>query len=63
MPLRRSVMYASKQDATMTTLEARRQALLRELARVEEQFVQTERARKRLEERIKVLERGQRQAA
>jgi hypothetical protein len=57
-------MHATKQPATLTSLEARRQALLRELARVEQQFARTEQARARLAERIKVLERGgHRQAA
>jgi hypothetical protein len=56
-------MHATKHDVIMITLDSRRQALLRELARVQKQFVQTERARKELEERIKVLQREPRQAA
>ena len=56
-------MRTIKEHATLATLEARRQALLREVAEVLQQIAVAEQAQARLVERIKVLERGQRRAA
>ena len=46
-----------------TDLEARRAALQRELAQVDQEIHQTEQVQARLEEQIKFLEQGQRRAA
>ena len=56
-------MHATKHSLPLTTLGARRQAPVRELAAVEKQIVEAERKQKRLEEHIRFLEQGQRQAA
>jgi hypothetical protein len=56
-------MHASVEHTSLATLEARRQALLRELAQVQRQLLQTEQAKVHLQQRINVLERKQRQAA
>jgi hypothetical protein len=56
-------MHATVEHTSLATLETRRQALLRELAQVERHLRQTDKARARLEQRIEVLERKQRQAA
>jgi hypothetical protein len=56
-------MSMSNEGSARTTLEARRQQLIREMFRVEQQIVRAERMQVQLEERIRLLEEGQRKAA
>jgi hypothetical protein len=49
--------------SVLADLKARRIALQRELSQVDSEIHQTEQAQARLEERIRILEQGQRQAA
>jgi hypothetical protein len=56
-------MLPAKERAITTTLDARRQAIRRELAQVEKQIRQIEQERAMLETRIVNLKYRQRQAA
>ena len=56
-------MYTVEERSMPADLEARRAALQRELAQVDQEIHQTEQAQARLEEQIKVLEQGPRRAA
>ena len=56
-------MYTTKDRSTLATLQAQRQTLQRELAIVGRQIDEGERAQAQLLERIRILEKGQRQAA
>jgi len=61
--MRNSTMDTAQESSTLLTLQRRRQALRRELFHVQKQIDQVQRAQARLEERIQILEQGQRQAA
>src|SRR6516162_2188054 len=60
---RSTTMYTTKDRSTLATLQAQRQTLRRELAIVGRQIDEGERAQAQLLERIRILEKGQRQAA
>ena len=56
-------MITIQEYSILTGLEAKRAALQRELSRVDSQIHQTEQAKARIEQRIKTLEQGRREAA
>ena len=61
--MRNATMDTAKERSTMVTLKRRRKALRRELFHIQKQIDQAQQAQARLEERIRILEQGQRQAA
>ena len=56
-------MITVEESSILAGLQARRVALQHELFEVNRQIHRAEQAQARLEERIKILEKGQRQAA
>ena len=56
-------MYTAEELSLLQGLEVKRAALQRELSKVDRKIHQTAQAHARLEERIKMLEQRQRQAA
>jgi hypothetical protein len=61
--LRSCTMITVEESSILAGLQARRVALQHELSEVNRQIHRAEQAQARLEERIKILEKGQRQAA